>query len=264
MNSKSKVVLVTGSSRGIGACIIEYFARNNYDVVIDYVTENELSNFSEEVIHNFASSDDEANELKYKCEKEYGVRALAIRADISNEEQVKSMVEKTMKEFGQIDVLVNCAAIVIDKEFTNRTFRDFEETLRVNVSGTFLVSKYVSQYMLKVKKGKIINISSTNGLNTLYPTSIDYDASKAAVISLTKNMAIEFAPYINVNAIAPGWVNTKMNEQLPQEFLEEEHKKILLNRFAKTEDIAKLVYFLANDDSNYITGDIIRVDGGMF
>ena len=104
------------------------------------------------------------------------------------------MIERIIEEFGKIDVLVNNAAIVIDKEFSERTFEDFEETLRVNVSGTFLVSKCVSEYMLKAKKGKIINISSTNGLNTLYPTSIDYDASKAAVISLTKNMAIVLAP----------------------------------------------------------------------
>lgn len=120
---------------------------------------------------------------------------MAIKADISNEEQVSEMINRIIKEFGKIDILVNNAAIVIDKEFNDSTFQDFEETLRVNVSGTFLVSKYVSECMLNNKSGKIINISSTNGMNTVYPTSIDYDASKAAIISLTKNVAIQFAPY---------------------------------------------------------------------
>lgn len=189
---------------------------------------------------------------------------MAIKADISNEEQVSEMINRIIKEFGKIDILVNNAAIVIDKEFNDRTFQDFEETLRVNVSGTFLVSKYVSECMLNNKRGKIINISSTNGMNTVYPTSIDYDASKAAIISLTKNVAIQFAPYINVNAIAPSWVNTKMNSQLSQEFLNEELKNILLHRFAKMEEISKLIYFLSSDDANYITGEVIRIDGGMF
>jgi len=263
MEEEKRVVLVTGGSRGIGASIIEYFAKNNYDVVIDYVTEVELADFSQKVIDTFSSSDEEANALKVKCE-EYGARALAIRADVSNEEQVKTLIELTMEEFGRIDVLVNNAAIVIDKDFSDRTFRDFEETLRVNVSGAFLVSKYVAKHMMAAKRGKIINASSTNGLNTMYPTSIDYDASKAAIISLTQNMAIEFAPYINVNATAAGWANTEMNTQLPQEFLEEEKKKILLHRFAKPEEIAKLVYFLASDDADYITGETIRIDGGIF
>lgn len=263
MNS-AKVVLVTGGSRGIGASIIEYFAKNNYNVVINYVTEKELIDYSQEVITNFASSDKEANTLKEKCEQKYGVETLLIKADVSKEVQVKNMVEKIIKKFGRIDVLVNNAAIVIDKEFADRTVKNFEETLRVNVIGTFLVSKYVSKYMLKAKKGKIINASSTNGLNTVYPTSIDYDASKAALISLTKNMAIEFAPYINVNATALSWANTEMNKQLPEEFLKEEHNKILLHRFAEPEEVAKLVYFLASNDANYITGEVIRIDGGMF
>lgn len=260
----NKVVLVTGGSRGIGASIVRYFAKNGYNVVIDYVTEVELANFSQEVTDGFDSSDEEANALKEKCEKEYGVEVLAIKADISNEGQVKKMVERAIEKFGRIDVLVNNAAIAIDKEFKDRTLRDFEETMKINVGGVFLVSKYVAKHMMAAKKGKIINASSTNGLNTVYPSSIDYDASKAAVISLTKNMAIEFAPYINVNATAAGWVGTEMNRQLPQKFLEEERKKVLLRRFAEPEEVAKLVYFLASDDADYITGETIRIDGGMF
>jgi len=117
--------------------------------------------------------------------------------------------------------------------------------------------------MLKNKFGKIINISSTNGIDTIYPTSIDYDASKAAVISLTKNMAIEFAPYINVNTVAPGWTDTEMNKDIPKEDMDEEIEKICLKRLAKPEEIAKVVFFLASDNADYINGETIRVDGGM-
>ena len=117
--------------------------------------------------------------------------------------------------------------------------------------------------MLKNKSGKIINVSSTNGINTFYPTSIDYDASKAAIINLTNNLSIQFAPYINVNAVAPGWVNTPMNQELPQEFIEEETAKIYKKRFAEPEEIAKVTLFLASDDAEYINGTVIKVDGGM-
>ena len=117
--------------------------------------------------------------------------------------------------------------------------------------------------MLKNKSGKIINISSTNGINTFYPTSIDYDASKAAIINLTNNLSIQFAPYINVNAVAPGWVNTPMNQELPQDFIEEETEKIYKKRFAEPEEIAKVILFLASEDAQYINATVIKVDGGM-
>lgn len=263
MEKKNKVVLITGASRGIGAATALHFAKNGYNAAINYVTKEELANFSQEVVDNFASSDDEANNIKEKCQ-EFGVRVLTIKADVSNEDQVKNMIDEIVNQFGQIDVLVNNAAIVVDKDFNERTAQDFEETMRVNVTGAFMVSKYVAKYMLEAKAGKIINSSSTNGLNTVYPTSIDYDASKAALISLTKNLAIQFAPYINVNATALSWANTEMNKQLPEDFLNDEHKKILMHRFAEPEEVAKLVYFLASDDANYITGEVIRIDGGMF
>lgn len=127
----------------------------------------------------------------------------------------------------------------------------------------FLVSKYAGKYMLEKKYGKIINISSTNGIDTIYPYSIDYDASKAGLINMTKNLAIEYAPFINVNAVAPGWVDTGMNDDLSKSYLDSEKEKILLKRFADAEEIADVVLFLSSDKARYIDGETIRVDGGL-
>lgn len=243
----NKVVLITGASRGIGSAIAKKFASEGYNVVINYNT-----------------SGLRATKLRREIKEEFNMDSVMIQADITKEDQVKAMIDRALEEFGTIDVLVNNAGIVIDKELKDRTLEDFKETFDVNVFGTFMVTKYVSEVMLKNKKGKIINISSTNGIDTVYPTSIDYDASKAAVISMTKNMAIEFAPYINVNSVAPGWVDTDMNKELSKDFLGEEKGKILLGRFAKLEEIASTVYFLSTEESNYITGEVKRVDGGMY
>ena len=240
-----KVVLVTGSSRGIGKAIVTDFANKGYNVVINYRNE-----------------DSEAKRLKEKLEKLYEIKALTIKADISNENEVKNMVELIIKEFGKIDVLVNNAGIAIDKEFEDRTVEDWQLTLNINLIGPFIVSKYVSNEMVKNKKGKIINISSTNGINSFFPTSIDYDASKAGLINLTHNLAIQFAPYINVNCVAPGWVNTEMNKELPKELIEEETNKIYKKRFAEPSEIAKVVTFLASEDADFINDEIIKVDGG--
>ena len=117
--------------------------------------------------------------------------------------------------------------------------------------------------MLENKSGVIINVASTNGIDTIYPESLDYDASKAGVISLTKNLALQYAPYIRVNAVAPGWVNTDMNKELDKTFIDKENEKILLNRFARPEEIAKVIYFLATPDASYINSEVIRIDGGF-
>lgn len=173
------------------------------------------------------------------------------------------MVEEVIEEFHHIDVLVNNAGIAIDTIFEDKTVNNFLKTLEVNLIGTFLVSKYVGKYMLENKKGSIINVSSTNGIDTIYPESLDYDASKAGVISLTKNLALEYAPYIRVNSVAPGWVVTDMNQDLSHEFIENEEKHILLKRFADSIEIAKVILFLAGNDASYINGEVIRVDGGF-
>lgn len=204
-----------------------------------------------------------AEKIANYIEQEYKTETLVVKADVSDEEQVKNMVRETITRFGRIDVLVNNAGIAIDKEFEDRTVEDWKKTLEVNTIGTFLVSKYASENMMKNKSGKIINISSTNGINTFFPSSIDYDASKAAIINLTYNLAVQFAPYINVNAVAPGWVNTEMNKELPKELIEEETEKIYKKRFAEPEEIAKVICFLASEDAEYINGTVIKVDGGM-
>ena len=241
-----KVVLITGSSRGIGKITAEQFAKNGgYKVVINYLNNKE-----------------DAKKLSKFLQEKYKVDTLVIKADVSNEEEVKNMIQEIIDKFGRIDVLVHNAGIAIDKEFEDRTVEDWKKTLEVNTIGTFLVSKYASKSMLENKSGKIINVSSTNGINTLFPTSIDYDASKAAMINLTKNLAIQFAPYINVNSVAPGWVNTEMNKELPKELIREESEKIYKKRFAKPEEIAKVIFFLASEDAEYINGTVIKVDGG--
>ena len=241
----NKVVLVTGASRGIGKAIAEEFARGGDNVVLNYI-----------------KNKDKAEKLRNKLENEYKIKALAIQTDISKEHQVQKMVEMIIKEFGKIDVLVNNAGIAIDKEFENRTVEDWKKTLNVNLIAPFIVSQYVGNEMLKNKSGKIINVSSTNGINSFFPTSIDYDASKAGLINLTHNLAIQFAPYINVNCVAPGWVNTDMNKELPKELIEDETEKIYKKRFAQPSEIAKVVAFLASDDADYINSEVIKVDGG--
>ena len=242
----NKVCLVTGSSRGIGKSTVIEFAKNGYDVVINYL-----------------NSESKALELKEEVESKYKVKALAIKCDVSKEDEVKDMVNTVINEFGKIDVLVNNAGIAIDTIFDDKNKESFNKILDINLIGTFLVSKEVGKHMMDRKTGSIINVSSTNGIDTVYPESLDYDASKAGVISLTKNLAKYYAPYIRVNTIAPGWVLTDMNKELDEDFEKEEKRKILLDRFADPEEIAKVIYFIAVD-ATYINNEVIRVDGGEY
>ena len=241
----NKVVLVTGSSKGIGKATIIEFAKRGYNVVI-----------------NYNNSEHEAIELKQYIDNTFNIKSLLVKADVTNENQVKEMVTTIINEFKHIDVLVNNAGIAIDKDFEDRTVEDGNSTLKTNLIAPFIVSRYIGEEMIKQKQGTIINVSSTNGINTFFPTSIDYDASKAGLINLTHNLAIQYAPYINVNCVAPGWVNTEMNKELPKELIEEETAKIYKKRFAEPNEIGKVICFLASEDASFINGEVIKVDGG--
>ena len=184
------------------------------------------------------------------------------KCDVSNENEVKNMVSSIISTYKKIDVLVNNAGIAIDTTFDDKNINDFKKILDVNLIGPFIVSREVSKYMLEEKNGVIINVSSTNGLETYYEYSLDYDASKAGLISLTHNLSNYLAPYIRVNAVAPGWVNTEMNKELDSCYIKEECDKIYLKRFAEPKEVAKAIYFLASDDASYINNEVLRVDGG--
>ena len=240
-----KVVLITGSSSGIGRSTAIEFAKNDYNVVITY-----------------NNSEKEAYKLESELKEKYNTNSLVIKLDICDENSIKNCVEKTIEKFGKIDVLVNSAGIAIDTIYEDKNKYNFMKLLEVNTVGTFLMCKYVSPYMLKEKKGNIVNISSTNGMETTYIESLDYDASKSGVISLTKNLSREYAPYIRVNTVCPGWVNTRMNKDLDSDFVKKEIDKIYLKRFAEPEEIAKVIYFLSTDSASYVNNSIIRVDGG--
>lgn len=242
-----KVALITGSSRGLGKAIAKILASKNYNIII-----------------NYNKSKEEAEQLSKELKLKYQVDTLVIKADVSNENEVKNMVEKAINKFQKIDVLVNNAGIAIDTTLEDKTKENFQRIIEVNLIGTFLTTKYVSKYMQEQKYGKIINITSTNAIDTYYPYSMDYDASKAGVITLTHNFAVLLSPNINVNAIAAGWINTEMNNNLSEEFKEQENQKILLKRFANPEEIANVVAFLASDEASYINNEIIRVDGGSY
>ena len=243
----NKIVLITGAAQGIGKAIAIELAKNHYDIVINYHT-----------------SKDAANKLKDYLEKEYGIRCMAIKADVSKEDEVDKMVSEIEEKFGSVDVLINNAAIDLSNLFHLKTAEEFRRTLDVNVVGAFNCSKRVYPKMLKKEYGRIINISSTNGINTYYPMCIDYDASKAALISLTHNLAMELGPYVHVNGIAPGFIGTEKElDGYDEEFLKSETEKILVKRYGKPEEVAYLVRFLISDEANYINNTIIRIDGGQ-
>ena len=241
------VALVTGGNRGIGKSCIEEFAKAGLNVVINYCHHKE-----------------EAINLAEAIKEKYNVEAIAIQCDVSKEEEVEKMVNEILDKFGGIDILVNNAGVSRDSLLLDKNMKEFRRVLDVNLIGTYLCSREVGKVMLDNKKGKIINISSSNALDTYYPESCDYDASKAGVISLTHNFALEFAPFIQVNCVCPGWVKTDMNKGLSIDQIKEEKKKILLGRFAEAEEIAKVVTFLASSKASYINDSIIRVDGGKY
>lgn len=243
----NKVVLITGGAQGIGKAIALELGKQGYDIVINYL-----------------SSKKEAEILKDKIIKDYGVRCIAVQCDVSKENEVDKMISTIEAKLGGVDILINNAAIDLSNLFHLKNAEEFRKTLDVNVVGAFNCSKRVYRHMIDQEYGRIINISSTNGINTYYPMCIDYDASKAALISMTHNLAFEFAPYVNVNCIAPGFIGTENElDGYDEEFLKEETEKIMVNRYGKPEEVAYLVKFLISDEANFINNTIIRIDGGQ-
>ncbi len=243
----NKTVLVTGAGTGIGAATAIMFAKNGYDVIIHY-----------------NKSYEEALKVDEECKK-YGIDTLLVKADIANELEIKEMIDKILIKYSKIDVLINNAGIAIDTLFSDKTKENFMKTLEVNLVGTFLVSKYVSEIMLKNKYGRIINISSTNGIDKYFPMCLDYDASKAGIISLTHNLALQLKPYINVNCIAPGWIGTENElKDVDLEYIKSEEEKIFVGRIGKPDEVASLAFFLASKEADYINNEVIKIDGGMY
>src|SRR5690625_26915 len=240
-----KYALVTGASRGIGRGIALELAKKGYSVAI-----------------NFSGNAEKAEEVA-ELVRSYGQKAITIQADVMLEKDVKEMIKTFIDQFGSIDVLVNNAGVTRDNLLMRMKEEDFDQVIDTNLKGTFLCMKAVSRYMMKQRSGKIINISSVVGL-TGNPGQINYVAAKAGVIGMTKTAAKELASRnVLVNAVAPGFIDTDMTDQLPESVKDDIFKMIPLERLGRVEDVAKVVSFLASDDADYITGQVLKVDGGM-
>ncbi len=244
---KNKIVLVTGGAQGIGKAICLELASCGYDLCINYL-----------------SSQKKALELKEEITTKYHVRCMTYCCDVSKENEVNLMFSSIEQKLGTVDVLINNAAIDLSNLFHLKTADEFRKTMDVNVIGAFNCSKRAYKAMLENEFGRIINISSTNGMNTYYPMCIDYDASKAALISLTHNLAFEFGPYITVNCVAPGFIGTENElDGYDEEFLASEVDKIMVKRYGLPSEVANLVSFLVSEKANFINNSVIRIDGGQ-
>lgn len=242
---ENKIVLVTGAGRGIGASIAKRFASEGAEVIVNYSGNVEAA---QKTVDEITATGGQAQ--KYKC-------------SVNDSESVKVMIDEIIKEFGRIDILVNNAGITKDGLMLRMTDEDFDRVIDVNLKGTFNCTKYVSKYMLKQKSGKIINISSVVGLSG-NAGQVNYSASKAGIIGITKSAAKELSSRgITVNAVAPGYVDTDMTKVLSDNIRNEILKNIPLQRMGNVEDISNCVAFLASEDASYITGQVISVDGGM-
>ena len=242
---KGKCAVITGASRGIGKCIATKFAKEGANVVI-----------------NYRNNEEEALKVKQELE-DLGSQVLVVKADVSELEQAENLIKEAKKEFGRVDILVNNAGITKDNLIIRMKEEDFDSVIKTNLKGAFNCLKAVTPIMLKQKYGKIVNMASVVGV-VGNPGQVNYCASKAGLIGMTKSLAKEIGSRnITVNAIAPGFIDTDMTKILS----DDQKKKILsqtpLNKFGNVEDIANVALFLGSENSNYITGQVIHVDGGM-
>lgn len=240
-----KTALVTGASRGIGKAIALELARQGAKVAV-----------------NFAGNEEKAQEVVDEI-SELGSEAIKIKANVSQEADVKQMIKEVVGQFGTLDILVNNAGITKDNLLMRMKEEEFDEVIDINLKGVFLCTKGVTRQMMKQKSGRIINIASVVGVSG-NPGQANYVAAKAGVIGLTKSTAKELASRnILVNAVAPGFIGTDMTEKLTEEQKDGMLDMIPLSKLGRGEDVAKVVRFLASEDANYITGQTIHVDGGM-
>ncbi|MGB9720501.1 MAG: 3-oxoacyl-[acyl-carrier-protein] reductase [bacterium] len=236
-----KIGLITGGASGIGAAIVRKFVENGATIIIGDVDQ----------------------ELGKATAQQMGERAYFYDIDIGNEQSVNETIDKIIKNFAKIDILINNAGITNDKLLLRMSKEDWDRVININLTGTFLVTRAVVKNMMKQRSGKIINIASVIGLIG-NAGQANYAASKAGIIGFTKSCAKEFASRnITVNAIAPGFIETRMTEKLPDEVKQAYSKLIPLGRFGKPEDVANLALFLCSDQAEYITGQVIALDGGM-
>ena len=240
-----QVVIVTGASRGIGKAIAELFGREGAKTVVNYNT-----------------SDKQAQAVANRI-VDHGGEAICAKADVSKSEEVKRMIETTVKMYGRIDVLVNNAGVLITKDFFDTNEDEWDKTIDVNLKGAYLCSKEVAPIMLKQKKGKIINISSNSGL--YHPSAmrfVEYVTSKAGMNGLTKALALRLGPYITVNAICPGWIKTEMVAETDPEVERKILEETALRRYGTPEEVAASALFLASSEADFITGELLIVAGG--
>ena len=247
MEEERKVALITGGSRGIGKQIALRFAKEGYNIAINYVSDK---------------TDTQALEKELK-EQNANIEVLLKKVDVTDYDKVEEFIKEVISQFSQIDVVVNNAGITKDNLLMRMSKEDFDKVIDVNLKGVFNVSKLVTPYKKKKRKGSIINVSSVVGVAG-NAGQCNYAASKAGIIGFTKSLAKEIASRnIRVNAIAPGFIKTDMTEVLSDTVKENINHQIPLKRMGEAEEVAKVVYFLGSEESSYITGQVINIDGGM-
>lgn len=245
MKFKNQTVIVTGASSGIGKAIALAFGKEGANVIVNYSS-------------NQSSANDVVNSIE-----SFGGKAIAVQANVASFDEASLLVSKAVDTYGTVDILVNNSGITKDQLIMRMSEEDFDQVIDVNLKGTWNMIKHVSRLMLKNRKGAIINISSVVGIIGNAGQS-NYVASKAGVIGMTKSLAKEFGKkQVTVNAIAPGFIETKMTDNLPELVKKTYLEQIPLNRFGNGEDIAHAVLFLASEEASYITGQVLSVNGGM-
>ena len=242
---KDRVAIVTGGSRGIGRAIATELAEEGAKVVI-----------------NYAGNDKAAEETAELC-RSYGAEVLLVKGNVASAEDCERVVKETVNTFGRVDILVNNAGIIKDNLLMRMDDEDFDKVININLKGTYLMMKAVSRIMMKQRYGRIVNMASVSGIMGNIG-QINYSASKGGVISMTKTFAREIATKgVTVNAVAPGFIATDMPASMGEGVLDEMKKSIPVKRVGKPEDIANAVKFFASESSEYITGQVLCVDGGM-